>query len=78
MDSVVGAAVAQNAADVDLRFQKGIHAIWMIVKDIAGVPVPSEDGGGLYTPPPIPEGFQLEFWTPTGISGIWFLFFGCN
>jgi hypothetical protein len=46
MDSVVGAAVAQNAADVDMRFQKGIHAIWKIVKDIAGVPVPSGDGAG--------------------------------
>ena len=28
-----------------------------------------------YTPPPIPEGFQPEFWTPTGISGIWLVLF---
>jgi hypothetical protein len=46
MDSVVGTVIAQNAADVDQKFQKGIQAIWKIVKDVAGVSVPYEDVDG--------------------------------
>jgi hypothetical protein len=46
MDSVVGATVVQNAADVDQKFQKGIQAIWRIIQDIAGAPVPHQDKGG--------------------------------
>jgi hypothetical protein len=46
MDSVVGAALAQNAADVDAKFQKGIQTIWKTILDIAGVPVSHEDDTG--------------------------------
>ena len=46
LDSVVGTAVAQNAADLNLKFQKGIQTIWKMIKDIAGAPVPYEDEAG--------------------------------
>jgi len=46
MDSVVGAAVAQNAADVDAKYQKALQSIWKTVLDVAGVPVPGEDDTG--------------------------------
>ena len=52
---------------------------YVMVADISDIKaLEPQNLGGLYTPPPILEGFWLEFQTPTRISGIWFLFVGCN
>jgi hypothetical protein len=44
LDPIVGVAIAQNAADVDTKYRKGIAAIWNIVQDMCGIDmIPDSD-----------------------------------
>jgi hypothetical protein len=39
VNAIVGVAVAQSAADVDMKYRKGIALIWKTIQDLCGVAV---------------------------------------
>ena len=43
MDPLIGAAIVQSAADVDLKYQKGIASIWKTVQALCKISVKPDD-----------------------------------
>ena len=43
INPIVGVAITQSAAEVDMKYRKGIAAIWKIVQEMCSIQVPTDD-----------------------------------